>query len=566
MHNYFASSIQTHQRFARILVMTIFCWAMIFLTLSAQQPKKSKVYQKMIAAYDKHEFEKAYEYGTQALKKEKNNYHIYVIRGYSAAFLNQCALGLADAEMALKLNPGHLHSILLKGLCLDCLDRIEEIEPQAKQAQLDFPARYEPLYLRYKVAFQQRKLEEAKSFLLKAIELDTSHIVMFDDLSALYLEMEQPQKALDAVQIAIRRQGGVSPKTLKKRCTAYFLLNQYRESIADLYLANKLKYDLGQHEVQLATCYHQLHQKDSTQKYLQLAYQKNQNNIPILALLFDLNQTWKNYEQCLKIISQILSIDSSNPTHHLRKGFTLMKCRHDGQGISDFNRAIALEPNNFGFYADRTWYYVKYYQYARALKDIDTAARLSPNNPMLLNNYAFVNNFLGRYRAATDSATRAIGLQPDMAYAYNNRGYAYGKLGKTDSAFRDFERSMALDSANAMLFSYRGQIYYDLKQYDRAAKDFQKALQLDSSRVEIYFRLARATFTLGQQKAAFLYLEQALNKVPIYNDVIALRAIFYLEQNQPEKACATWQMAKDQPFMYLDFQKEAMERFKNVCR
>jgi tetratricopeptide (TPR) repeat protein len=540
--------------------------AWMCLPISAQQPKKSKAYLKMTAAFESQDYSNAYKHATDALKKDETDYTIYLTRGYSALFLEKYKQGLEDAEMAINLYPGYYDCIFLKGLCLDGLEQTLEIEPQAKQALRDYPARYEPPFLLFRVAYLKRDLAAAETYLLQSIQKDSSYASLFSHLAELYLEMDRPKDALSAIQKATKRLGTIDANLLSLQLKANCALERYPQAITDLRKAQKMKYPIERYESNMVELFHLTNQRDSSKVYLKAFLAKYPDEVEVQKFAYTYHFKWKEYDRCLSLANNLIQKDSLNAYNYSRKGWLMYVSRNDGQGLAEFNRAIALKPESSTFYAYRALYYAKYFQYDKAEADNQRATQIYANDFSLLNTYAYINNLLGRYQAAIDSATRSLQLNDEQPYAYNNRGYANGKLGKTDSAFRDFERSLALDSANAYLFSNRGQIYYDLKQYDHAAKDYQQALQLDSNLVEVYFRLARLTFAQGQPKAAFQYLDQALNKLPIYNDVIALRAIFYLEQKHPEKACATWQMAKDQPFMYLDFQKEATERFKNVCK
>jgi tetratricopeptide (TPR) repeat protein len=112
--------------------------------------------------------------------------------------------------------------------------------------------------------------------------------------------------------------------------------------------------------------------------------------------------------------------------------------------ISDYNQAIALDPNNASAYVSRAKVFLR----------------------------------KGAVNQAISDYTQAIVLDPKNATAYVNRGVAYAKKGGLDQAISDFSQAIAFDPNNANVYVNRGLAYKSKKMKREAIADFKTYLQL----------------------------------------------------------------------------------------
>jgi Flp pilus assembly protein TadD len=113
-----------------------------------------------------------------------------------------------------------------------------------------------------------------------------------------------------------------------------------------------------------------------------------------------------------------------------------MKGKQD-QAITDFNRAIQLEPDYAGAFSNRANAYAAKGEFDQAMADYD----------------------------------RAIQLKPDDSDAYNYRGVAYAVMGHFDKAIADFDRAIQLKPENTGALNNRGSAYDSVGEYERAIAD-----------------------------------------------------------------------------------------------
>ncbi|GAF91447.1 unnamed protein product, partial [marine sediment metagenome] len=86
-------------------------------------------------------------------------------------------------------------------------------------------------------------------------------------------------------------------------------------------------------------------------------------------------------------------------------------------------------------------------QYTQAISDYTRAIELNPKYALAYNNRGLAYGNLGQYSKAISDFTRAIELNPKYAKAYNSRGIAYASLGKFEEAKKDLLKAVELNPA-----------------------------------------------------------------------------------------------------------------------
>jgi tetratricopeptide (TPR) repeat protein len=150
------------------------------------------------------------------------------------------------------------------------------------------------------------------------------------------------------------------------------------------------------------------------------------------------------------------------------------------KAISDYNKAIDLSPNDASAYENRGLAYYLKRDYDKAISDYNKAIELNPSDAGTYTNRGIAyEEGKGQYDKAISDYSRAIELNPKIAEAYINRGIAYeeGK-GQYNKAISDYSRAIELKPRDAQAYNNRGIAYIKLDQSDRACDDFRKACEL----------------------------------------------------------------------------------------
>jgi tetratricopeptide (TPR) repeat protein len=114
------------------------------------------------------------------------------------------------------------------------------------------------------------------------------------------------------------------------------------------------------------------------------------------------------------------------------------------QAISDFDRAIEINPNYAKAYNNRGNAYAGLGNYKQAISDYDRAIEINPNYEYAYNNRGIAYACLGNYKQAISDYNKAIEINPNYAKAYNNRSVAYVSLGNQKQAIEDIKTAARL--------------------------------------------------------------------------------------------------------------------------
>jgi len=91
---------------------------------------------------------------------------------------------------------------------------------------------------------------------------------------------------------------------------------------------------------------------------------------------------------------------------------------------------------------------VKIGKYQEAITDYDKVIALDPNDTDAYYNRGLTKDYLQRYEEAIADYDKAISLEPNAADAYNNRGISYETLGLDKLANQDFAKAKELGYGN----------------------------------------------------------------------------------------------------------------------
>ena len=119
----------------------------------------------------------------------------------------------------------------------------------------------------------------------------------------------------------------------------------------------------------------------------------------------------------------------------------------------------------------------------KSITEYTKAIEVDPKIAAAYNNRgdAYVN--IGRYGRAISDFTKAIEIEPGNAIAYTNRGNAYSEKGDYDRAISDFTKAIEIDPEHALAYTNRGFVYMmSMDEKTMACKDLKRACELGNCR------------------------------------------------------------------------------------
>jgi Tfp pilus assembly protein PilF len=173
-----------------------------------------------------------------------------------------------------------------------------------------------------------------------------------------------------------------------------------------------------------------------------------------------------------------IALDPNDYMAYINRGVIFDKVGAFGTALESFNTAVALNPSEFTAYYNRGITYDKMGRTAEAIRDFERAVILKPNEYRAHNNLGILYTKSGQYDRAAASFHHAIAIDPYNAITYTNRGLAYSYGGDFSRALEDFSKAILLDQQNGSAYFHRGDVYYKSGNRERALSDFQQGCSL----------------------------------------------------------------------------------------
>jgi tetratricopeptide (TPR) repeat protein len=187
------------------------------------------------------------------------------------------------------------------------------------------------------------------------------------------------------------------------------------------------------------------------------------------------------------------------------------------QAISEYTKAIELNPMYAKAYYNRGHTYDKQDQHDEAISDFTEAIELNPMYAKAYNSLGAIYAEKGQYDQAISNCTKAIELNPKAAYAYRNRGYAYSKQDQYEEAISDYSKAIELNPKYAKAHYNRGVAYAEKGLYDKALSDYIKFIELspqDPMFAEVYYIRGNIYAKKGQYDQAIADYTKAIELNP----------------------------------------------------
>lgn len=130
-------------------------------------------------------------------------------------------------------------------------------------------------------------------------------------------------------------------------------------------------------------------------------------------------------------------------------------------------------------YFNRGNIYIQQGNFAQAISEYTKAIKINPNDAQAYSNRGVAYDHQGNFAQAISDYTMAIKINPNDSEAYSNRGIAYALQGNLAQAISDYTKHIEINPYDAKGYSNRGVAYYAIKEYDKAWLDVHKAEGLE---------------------------------------------------------------------------------------
>ena len=130
-----------------------------------------------------------------------------------------------------------------------------------------------------------------------------------------------------------------------------------------------------------------------------------------------------NYTNCLRIDPYY------DAYAYYNRGVAYGNLEKNEDALSDYTRALRIDPSHFLSYYNRANIYHNKGMYEEAINDLIQAIKINSDDADSYYNRGVAYGKLKKYKKAIKDYTRALIINPDLVKAYNNRGTAKYRIG-----------------------------------------------------------------------------------------------------------------------------------------
>ncbi|MGH6950035.1 MAG: tetratricopeptide repeat protein [Vitreimonas sp.] len=191
----------------------------------------------------------------------------------------------------------------------------------------------------------------------------------------------------------------------------------------------------------------------------------------------------------------------------------------------DVAALAATAPTDAAGFIRRGNVYLGGNRYDEALADFDRAVALEPQNGLALANRGIARVWRGDLDAARRDLDGAAALAPDQIVIFRARGLlAQGERRMAD-AIAAYSRALAIDQNDAFSLGHRAEVYYATGEHERALGDAAAALRRNPRWTDLYLLRANIFRGRGDNASAAAEADALIAAVPedTYARVVAAR-------------------------------------------
>jgi len=187
---------------------------------------------------------------------------------------------------------------------------------------------------------------------------------------------------------------------------------------------------------------------------------------------------------------QAIAADADFLATYVDYGLLLWRTGENERSIENLTIPIEADYENtrglIAAYNFRAFAYSNLGENGLAISDFSRAIEIDPNHLPSWRNRAYEYNLIGEYQLAINDYTFAIEADPERSNNYYLRAENYVMLGENDSALIDYTRSIELHPTQVNYIVARADLYRSMGDIDLAYADYGQAAELDPDTPDRY--------------------------------------------------------------------------------
>ncbi|MBF0490986.1 MAG: tetratricopeptide repeat protein, partial [Candidatus Omnitrophica bacterium] len=125
--------------------------------------------------------------------------------------------------------------------------------------------------------------------------------------------------------------------------------------------------------------------------------------------------------------------------------------------------------------------------FSNAISDYSKAIELNPSYAGALNNRGSLYEKQGDFSQAMSDYNKALLINPRFEYSYNNRGLLYFEQKNFTEALSDYNKAIEINTNFSEAYNNRGALYEEQNNVTQAMLDYNKAIELNPGFAKAYY-------------------------------------------------------------------------------
>lgn len=187
--------------------------------------------------------------------------------------------------------------------------------------------------------------------------------------------------------------------------------------------------------------------------------------------------------------------------HASRAGHRVRMNQHV-QAVADFDKAIALQPEQYGYYLGRARAHGAGGNHQAALVDAGKAGSLEPTSAEAHLLLGAAHEGMKDFPRAIEQFSRVIELAPADARGHDARCWARAMAGDMGGAKSDCDRAIELNAESWNSYNSRGYVHYRAGRFAESLRDYDAALAAQPEVASSWYVRGLAKRALGDAEGA----------------------------------------------------------------
>jgi tetratricopeptide (TPR) repeat protein len=258
-----------------------------------------------------------------------------------------------------------------------------------------------------------------------------------------------------------------------------------------------------------------------------------------------------NYQLAIFNFNQYLNLRADDFYAHYYRGICYERLGNLTQALVDLDCAIGIAEMAI-LYRRRGRIRQQLGDFTGAMSDYDRAIDLDPQMAQAYANRADIYINRGDYPRALLQCNQAIRFDPHLVCAHYQRGVINTEVGNLHAALADYHRLIQIDPHDLNAYIQRSWIYFRHGEYPAVMSDCEQVLSIDRNSVPANYLLGVVQSLSGFKQEAVFSFTKVLDAQPSFICALYHRGLLQHDLKNEAKAMSDFQLAQEIQAQGLD--------------